>query len=90
MAGNDYQGEMDSDLAALLGTGLDDSLPPDFNDIFNDNKNAAAAKGAAGKSDEVDLTAGGFPPITKRFEDKPHAFFNDPNYYKTAFPTKAI
>jgi hypothetical protein len=84
MAENDFQGEMDSDLAALLGTGLDDTVTPDFNDIFSDNKPAAAGKGAPGKSDQVDLTAGGFPPITKRFEEKGHAFFNDPNYYKTA------
>jgi len=84
MAEQEFQGEMDPDLAALLGTGLDDALPPEFNDIFNDNKTANKAAGAAGKSDEVDLTAGGFPAVTKRFEDKPHAFFADPNYYKTA------
>jgi hypothetical protein len=82
MAENDFQGEMDSDLAALLGTGLDDTVAPDFNDIFTDNK--SAGKGASGKTPEVDLTAGGFPPITKRFEEKGHAFFNDANYYKTA------
>jgi len=82
MAEQEYQGEMDPDLAALLGTGEDDGIPPDFNDIFNES--APANKDASGKKDEVDLTAGGFPPITKRFEDNPHAFFNDPNYYKTA------
>jgi len=82
MAEQEYQGEMDPDLAALLGTGGDDSIPPDFNEIFEDNKNAD--KGASEKTNEVDLTAGTFPQITKRFEDKPHAFFSDPNYYKTA------
>ena len=82
MAEQEHQGEMDPDLAALLGTGEDDGIPPDFNDIFNES--APANKDASGKKDEVDLTAGGFPPITKRFEDNPHAFFNDPNYYKTA------
>ncbi|MDR2943274.1 MAG: hypothetical protein LBV17_11855 [Treponema sp.] len=80
MAENEFQGEIDPDLAALLGTGIDDSLPPDFNDIFNDNKNKEVAE----KTDEVDLKSDGFPIITKRFEEKPHAFFSDPNYYKTA------
>jgi hypothetical protein len=78
MAEQNNQGEMDIDLAALLGTGGDDGLPPDFSDIFNENKDAPK------KTDEVDLAAGGFPQITKRFEETPHNFFNDPNYYKTA------
>jgi len=83
MAEQENQSEMDPDLAALLGTGIDDALPPEFSDIFKEDKQPAK-KDASGKSDEVDLTAGGFPPVTKRFEEKPHAFFNDPNYYKTA------
>jgi hypothetical protein len=32
----------------------------------------------------VDLSAQGFPKVTKRFEPAPHEFFADPNYYKTA------
>jgi len=35
-----------------------------------------------GGSSEVDLTAGAFPEVTKRFEATPHNFFADPNYYK--------
>ena len=32
----------------------------------------------------VDLSAQGFPAITKHFEATPHRFFEDPNYYKAA------
>lgn len=81
MAGNDFQGDMDPELAALLGsagTGTDSSLLPDFNEIFGDNKS-----GGSSSSDSSDaLGATGFPHITKRFEETGHNFFNDPNYYK--------
>ena len=32
----------------------------------------------------VDLSAQGFPEVTKRFESTPHQFFEDTNYYKIA------
>jgi hypothetical protein len=82
MAGNNT-GDMDPELAALLGTAdTNGGLPPDFNDIFGDSSSKSDNSNAAGNS--VDLGSEGFPPITKRFEEKPHDFFNDPNYYKTA------
>ena len=82
MAANAYQGEMDPELAALLGTAGESSGPlPDFSDIFGEKKESKEAQGA---TDSVDLTVSGFPEITKRFEDKPHNFFDDPNYYKNA------
>jgi hypothetical protein len=81
MADNVYQGEMDPDLAALLGTGADSGLSPDFDEIFNDSKKKEAQ---GGQKDTVDLGASGFPPVTKRFEENGHAYFDDPNYYKVA------
>jgi len=39
-------------------------------------------EGAEGQN--VDLSAQGFPKVTKRFESTPHKYFADPNYYKTA------
>ena len=83
MAENVFQGEMDSDLAALLGTGgADNVLPPDLSDIFGESGDSQSKKSKENQG--VDLSATGFPKITKRFEEKPHDFFNDPNYYKTA------
>jgi len=84
MATNAYQGEMDPDLAALLGTAGDDIGPlPDFNDIFGEKKKTQDSQGGdAGEG--VDLTVSGFPELTKRFEEKGHDYFNDPNYYKNA------
>ncbi|MDR1869180.1 MAG: hypothetical protein LBQ82_04250 [Treponema sp.] len=80
MAERAYQGEMDPELAALLGTaGADNGPPPDFSDIFGGDNNSKS------KEDQgVDLTVDGFPQITKRLEDNPQDFLNDPNYYKTA------
>src|SRR5215471_9040700 len=81
MAGNNSQEEMDPELAELLGTaGESNGALPDFNDIFGEKKDTDDAKGG----DSVDLSASGFPKVTKRLEDKPHAYFDDPNYYKTA------
>lgn len=78
MAESAYQGEMDPELAALLGTAGTDSGPtPDFSEIFGEKKPDNVGL-------EVDLTVSEFPQITKRFEENPHNYFNDPNYYKTA------
>jgi hypothetical protein len=78
MTENAYQGEMDPELATLLGTaGAGDGPTPDFNDIFGEKKETPAG-------DNLDLSASGFPAVTKRFEEKPHNFFDDPNYYKNA------
>jgi hypothetical protein len=79
MAGNAYQGEMDPELAALLGTaGTAGTGIPGFDDIFGDKKDTK------GGGDSVDLSLAKFPPITKFLEDTPNKFFDDPNYYKSA------
>jgi hypothetical protein len=51
-------------------------IKPDF-DVETDEDDSQG-----GGSSEVDLTAGAFPEVTKRFESNPHNFFADPNYYK--------
>ena len=79
---NVFQGEMDPEIAALLGT---NSKPktgegiPDFTSLFQDN-----ADEASGELEELNLNTAGFPEITKRLEDNPHKALEDPNYYKTA------
>jgi hypothetical protein len=83
MAANNNQEDMDPELASLLGTAGDANGPlPDFNDIFGDSKDTKDIKEPS--NDSVDLSLSGFPPVTKRYEDKPHNYFTDPNYYKTA------
>ncbi|MDR1106777.1 MAG: hypothetical protein LBL44_10510 [Treponema sp.] len=82
---NVFQGDMDPEIAALLGTavkkeGAIAEAPPDFNSIFDEN--ILPAEG--GEAPGVDLSVDVFPEITKRFEPVPHTFFNDPNYYKAA------
>jgi len=84
---NVFQGEMDPEIAALLGT--DTALKektsdiPDFAHLFNDGEADEAAE-PQGQAEETDLTSGGFPEITKRLEEVPHKAFDDPEYYKTA------
>jgi len=86
MAGNALNGDMDPELAALLGTaGSGNSSPlPDFSDIFGDKNKDDFADISSASGGDVDLTASGFPQVTKRLEEKGHNLFNDPNYYKTA------
>jgi len=85
MAGNNLPGDMDPELAALLGTAGSDSGPlPDFSAIFGDKNNNDFADISSSSGGDVDITASGFPPVTRRLEEKGHNFFSDPNYYKTA------
>ncbi|MDR2476812.1 MAG: hypothetical protein LBD18_03390 [Treponema sp.] len=83
MAENDFQGEMDPELAALLGADTAEPPPVDIDNEFditgesNDEQEGAEAQG-------VNLADKGFPEITKRFEPIPHKFFSDAGYYKTA------
>jgi hypothetical protein len=77
MAEDVFQGEMDPELAALLGTGTSDTGEPSAGSAPDENTETAGKQ-------EVDLGAAGFPEVTKRFESEPHKFLVDPNYYKTA------
>jgi hypothetical protein len=82
MAVNTLQEDMDHELSALLGTASGGNAPlPDFNDIFGGKEDKKNQKEQAGN---IDLTVTGFPEVKKRYEDKPHEYFSDPNYYKTA------
>lgn len=85
MGENDmFQGEMDPEIAELLGTStgsnqlLHENAPPAYSKLFFDEDTEEAG------SPEIDLTEKTFPSITKRFSDIPTAVFDDPNYYKAA------
>jgi len=79
---NVFQGEMDPEIAALLGTNTrarnSEAGIPDYSAIFDEVIEEAES------ADEVDLTRESLPQITKRFEDIPHSGFEDPNFYKIA------
>jgi hypothetical protein len=51
---------------------------------FAMDSTAPSDSGTASKTAEVDISAGTFPEVKKRFESEPHKFFDDPNYYKAA------
>jgi hypothetical protein len=91
MAETAFQDGMDAELAALLGTaGNKAPQAPDFSSIFGTDK--------AGAEEDIDalpeeeeaqegdsgIQEGSFPEITRKYEDSPHNFFADPNYYKIA------
>jgi len=79
---NVFQGEMDPEIAALLGTTVrpkaGESIP-DFASLFNDGN----AEEAGAELDELNLNSPGFPEITNRLEEIPHKVLEDPNYYKS-------
>jgi hypothetical protein len=82
---NPSQEEMDPEIAELLEaaeeSSPDNAFVPDYHALFGDS-----VDGNPNNPDEEpedgDLHAAGFPKITKRFEEKPHGVFNDPDYYK--------
>ena len=79
---NVFQGEMDPEIAALLGSETSSKTgeaAPDFNSLFNEHGIEEEPQ-----ADKLDLHAAGFPQVTKNLEDTPHKAFDDPNYYKTA------
>jgi hypothetical protein len=87
-----FQGEMDPELAALLGA-VDSSpantisSPPDYSSLFGDTADFQGGSEDSGDEtpdSEIDLSVGSFPEVTKKFENTPHLAFNDPNYYKLA------
>jgi hypothetical protein len=80
MADNTFQGDIDPDLANLLGTGISSDSTPNFKELFGDSDGPQVNVDTPG----VDLSTTGFPEITKRLESSPHNHFNDPNYYKNA------
>ena len=94
---NMFQGEMDPEIAALLGV---TTIPqpqstqegqtqagepvPDYESLFKEAPPPDSEEEDTGEVDEVDLTVSGFPEITKRLEDNPHKAFDDAEYYKKA------
>ncbi|MCL2380509.1 MAG: hypothetical protein FWC64_02820 [Treponema sp.] len=77
-----FQGDIDPEIAALLGTNAKpkaEESVPDFTHLFGREEGVEP-----GEADEPDLTSEGFPPLTKRLEEIPHTTLQDPEYYKTA------
>jgi hypothetical protein len=80
---NMFQGDIDPEIAALLGTPptpASRAAPPDYASLFSEDVEEAEVP----EEEEPDLRAAGFPEVSKRFEETPHNAFNDPNYYKAA------
>ncbi|MDR1506109.1 MAG: hypothetical protein LBI67_03305 [Treponema sp.] len=79
---NLFQGDMDPEIAALLGADTKPQAAPDFSSLFDEPLELDEADRP--EEAELDLNAESFPEVTKRFEDKPLPVFSDPNYYKAA------
>jgi len=80
---NMFQGEMDPEIAALLGadTSPAPSPAPDYSALFHETLDPDDKKP---EDAALDLNAEGFPEITKPFETVPNPALADPNYYKAA------
>jgi hypothetical protein len=77
-----FQGEMDPEIAALLGAEIKPKADaaPDYAAIFDENP----VEAESAEAEEPDLASSGFPLVTKKLEEIPHNAFGDPNYYKIA------
>jgi len=75
-----FQGEMDPEIAALLGTDSSGGSSG-YSAILEDPFAPDDPKG-----DDSELTLGmeSFPEVTKRYESSPNPIFADPNFYKAA------
>jgi len=81
MANAVFQGEMDPEIAALLGTNVPSKQgepAPDYASLFSESDSEPV------ESDELDIGAGGFPLIFQHLAEIPQKAFGDPNYYKIA------
>ena len=82
-----FQGDIDPEIAALLGTDIPSKthadrnliLKPDYGSLFEDEGTIETID-----SPEVDLTTTAFPEITKLYESKASTSLTDPEYYKKA------
>jgi len=84
---NVFQGEIDPEIAALLGSDTDinhkaKESVPDYASLFSEDISEEAE--GADSTEDLNLHTAGFPEITVRLEVVPHKAFLDPNYYKTA------
>jgi hypothetical protein len=78
------------DFASIFGAGASPGgapggLPPEpLSGAPDEALPGGDAEGAEDSSAGAPGLGGSFPEITKKFEETPHAFFADPNYYKIA------
>ena len=70
-----FSGDIDPEIADLMGIESEDENAPEFNDLFDEGEAAEV------QPEEVDLSRERFPEIT-RFEEAPKPFFRDKNFYK--------
>jgi hypothetical protein len=81
---NTFQGELAPEINGLLETTV--KLPSSDADLYDSSVEDSSNEDHPDTDSEVsvDLQVTGFPAITKRLEEQPHAAFDDPNYYKIA------
>ena len=75
---NPYSGDMDPDIAKLMGIEEPEQKPgsPNFAELFDEER-----RDIESSKEEVDLTKESFAEITK-YEEAPKPFFSDKDYYK--------
>jgi hypothetical protein len=98
---NMFQGEMDPELAALLGATApapagQAPAPLDYAGLLGESVgdgaglgllDADSEEGQDGGQEEIAL-GGSFPDVGKKLEDAPLSVFDDPNYYKIALSSE--
>ena len=77
MSNEVFSGEIDPEIAELMGIEEVDEIAPGFDDLFN---NGVSVKM---EPDKVDLSKEAFKPVTKFSEDRTNPIFSSKEFYKS-------
>ncbi len=72
-----FSGEIDPEIAELMGIEEVEDITPDFDDLFNDGAPVKL------QPDKVDLSKQAFNPVTKFSEDRTNPLFSSKEFYKS-------
>ena len=75
-----FYGQIDPEIANLMGIDEAEANKPDFNDLFEEPKKGGDQQR---EPEQADLTKTAFPTITK-YEEDPKPYFQNKEYYKVA------
>ncbi len=77
MSNEVFSGDIDPEIAELMGIDEVDDVAPVFDDLFNDGRSRRI------EPDKVDLSKIGFNPVTKFSEDRANLIFSSKEFYKS-------
>ncbi|MCK5674615.1 MAG: hypothetical protein KAH95_14640 [Spirochaetales bacterium] len=77
MSNEVFSGEIDPEIAELMGIEEAEEITPGFDDLFNEGVSEKM------ELDKVDLSKEAFNPVTKFSEDRSNPIFSSKEFYKS-------